>query len=601
MKQADALKILKTGCNVFLTGQAGAGKTYLLNQYIKHLHAHHIPVAITASTGIAATHMNGMTIHSWAGIGIKDSFDTTDFKRLLQREAVVERLKNAQVLIIDEVSMLHAKQLDLVDEVLRYVRVSTDSFGGLQVILSGDFFQLPPIGQKDESTKDKFAFMSRAWVSMANANPSQIKVCYLTEQYRQTDSDEQKSFGMGLNEILNEIRNQTVSTKAIHTLNATKTQAVQVNRTRLYTHNYNVDKINQTELDKLTTKAHEFVAMSMGDETLLDTLKKNIRAPEVLSLKVGAKVMFVKNNPTDNVYNGTMGEVVNFYKNTEENNIELPIVKLNDGRQLIVDFDDWSIDDEDGEALVSYSQLPLCLAWAITVHKSQGMTLEAAEIDLSKTFELGQGYVALSRLKSLQGLKLLGLNDKSLLLDEFAQLANRRFLQLSDECSAWVNELSEQDLVRLQEKFITTSSMFAGKASTKADKVSDKPNDKAKSAKPTQANTAPKSTKSSSEQTLELVLAQKTLAQIQEARSLAQGTIIEHISKLLKSGELAVSDVGYLAPDDETLALIKTAYDKLETEGEFADGVKLRPIFDELRETVPYNDIRLALAILEHS
>lgn len=485
MKQAQALEILKQGYHVFLTGQAGAGKTHLLNQYINYLHKHGVAVAITASTGIAATHMNGTTIHSWAGIGIHSDMDDKALQFLKRKDTLVERLKAVNVLIIDEVSMLHAKQLDLINKVLRYIREDPSPFGGVQVILSGDFFQLPPIGEKHESTKDKFAFMSQVWIELAhqtiNGSPA-IKVCYLSEQFRQNDDDK-----FGLNDILNQIRTQSVSQTAIETLLATKNNAIDINRTRLYTHNINVDKINQDELDKLDGKAYDFIAIAMGDKELLKALKKNARTPEILTLKKGAKVMFTKNNIQDNVFNGSMGEIVGFTKKDDD---ELPKVKLNDGRVLVVAFDNWSIDSEDGVPLASYTQIPLCLAWAITIHKSQGMTLEAAEIDLSKTFELGQGYVALSRIRNLNGLKLHGLNHKSLQLDSFAAAANRRFLNLSDECETWLNSLDRQTISDAQAKFLENN------ASKENNKYSNK-------------TTVPANEPNSIDQTLELIKQKK--------------------------------------------------------------------------------------------
>lgn len=584
MKQSTALHILKQGHSVFLTGQAGAGKTYVLNQYIRYLREHGIPVAITASTGIAATHMNGMTIHAWSGIGIKDSFEASDFRRLKDRKELVERLKSVKVLIIDEVSMLHAKQLDLVDEVLRYFRDSPKPFGGVQVIFSGDFFQLPPIGTKDETTKDKFAFMSKAWIALANTfvdgSPA-IKICYLSEQHRQVETDDT---GLTLNDILNQIRSQTVSQSAINTLLATANQPISDNHTRLYTHNTNVDKINQGELDKLDGKVHEFNALTFGEPALLETLKKNVRTPETLSLKKGAKVMFIKNNANENVYNGTLGEVVDFVKDSEGD--WLPKVQLDDNRQLIVTHETWSIDDEDGSPLASFSQIPLCLAWAITIHKSQGMTLSSAEIDLSKTFEMGQGYVALSRVRSLDGLRLLGMNQKSLLLDEFAQVANRRFLVLSGECEAWFESLSDDDKQTACDTFLNQNAIPSLTL----------PKDTLDKTKPTK----PKTTEPPSfEKTLSLVLEQKSLAEIAGSRNLAQSTIIEHIGKLIKSGQLQPDDIAYFAPDDEIINKVKTAVQTLQEQGEFADDtIKLRPIFDELRETVSFNEIRLALLFI---
>lgn len=567
MKQSQALEILKQGYHVFLTGQAGAGKTHLLNQYINYLHEHGVAVAITASTGIAATHMNGTTIHSWAGIGIHSDMDDKALQFLKRKDTLVERLKAVNVLIIDEVSMLHAKQLDLINKVLRYIREDPSPFGGVQVILSGDFFQLPPIGEKHESTKDKFAFMSQVWIELAhqsiNGSPA-IKVCYLSEQFRQNDDDK-----FGLNDILNQIRTQSVSQNAIDTLLATKNNAIDINRTRLYTHNINVDKINQDELEKLDGKAYDFIAIAMGDKELLKALKKNARTPEILTLKKGAKVMFTKNNSQDNVFNGSMGEIVGFTKKDDE---ELPKVKLNDGRVLVVAFDNWSIDSEDGVPLASYTQIPLCLAWAITIHKSQGMTLEAAEIDLSKTFELGQGYVALSRIRNLDGLKLHGLNHKSLQLDSFAAAANRRFLSLSDECENWLNNLDHQTISDAQAKFLQ--------------KNGNKHNHKTTTNEP-----------NSIDQTLALFKQNKTIAQIAKERGLATSTIIEHLGKLIKNQRLSTEAISHLAPSDTVLTQVKSALASLDYQN--SDDIKLRPIYDQLNASVDFQTLRLALIFID--
>ena len=192
MKQAKALGILKSGKNVFLTGSAGTGKTFVLNQYIDYLKECKIAVAVTASTGIAATHMNGMTIHSWAGIGIKETLTRVQLANMKTKKYLTKHLEAVKVLIIDEVSMLHQNQLALVNEVLQFFKENNMPFGGIQIVLSGDFFQLPPIGKSGESSKDKFAFMSPAWVL------AKFHVCYLTEQFRQSDNE--------LNTILNQIR-----------------------------------------------------------------------------------------------------------------------------------------------------------------------------------------------------------------------------------------------------------------------------------------------------------------------------------------------------------------------------------------------------------
>src|SRR5690606_25047113 len=299
MRQSSALDILKTGQNVFLTGSAGSGKTYTLNQYIDYLRARRVPVAVTASTGIAATHMNGTTIHSWSGIGIKDELSDRDLANLSRKQFLADRLKDTAVLIIDEISMLHAKQLNLVSQVLKYVRKNDKAFGGIQVVVAGDFFQLPPIGSKGETNREKFAFMSEAWLD------AKFHICYLSEQHRQVS--EAANGGLDLDDILNQIRRQEVSFEAIAALEATFDQDVDIKRTRLYTHNLNVNKINDKELAALDGDMMRFEATSTGDSKLVETLKKTVRTQDDLVLKVGAKVMFIKNNSELGVSNGTMG------------------------------------------------------------------------------------------------------------------------------------------------------------------------------------------------------------------------------------------------------------------------------------------------------
>ena len=435
MKQETALKLLKAGENVFLTGSAGAGKTYTLNQYINYLKARKVPVAITASTGIAATHMNGMTIHTWAGIGIKDSLSDDDLKRMKERKYLKEHLENAQVLIIDEISMLHAKQLNLVNQVLKYFKESDDAFGGIQVIVAGDFFQLPPVGKKEEQNRDKFCFMSEAWVE------AKFRVCYLTEQHRQGNDY--------LNDILNAIRSQSITQEHLHALEQTRTQDIGETFTRLYTHNMDVDSINYQHLNAIEQQGHEFMAVCDGNDKLIETLKSSVRAPEALTLKKNAKVMFVKNNFDMGYINGSLGEVIGFEEDDEHG--LLPKVQLSDGSVLLVEPETWSVENDAGKAIASFQQIPLRLAWAITIHKSQGMTLEAAEINLSHTFEKGQGYVALSRLKSLEGLRLTGFNDQALELDRLAIKADRRFQELSEEAE---QHFANTDLAAQHQAFI---------------------------------------------------------------------------------------------------------------------------------------------------
>lgn len=564
MKQDTALKLLKAGENVFLTGSAGAGKTYTLNQYIQYLKARKIPVAITASTGIAATHMNGMTIHTWAGIGIKDQLAENDLKRMKERKYLREHLEKVQVLIIDEISMLHAKQFNLVNQVLQYFKGSAEAFGGIQVVASGDFFQLPPVGKNDELNRDKFAFMSEAWVE------AKFRVCYLSEQHRQSDSV--------LDQILNAIRRQAVSDAQIQTLINTKHQQHDTEIvTRLYTHNLDVDRINEQQLDTISQKMHRFDAVLEGNEKLLETLKSSVRCPEHLILKKGAKVMFVKNNFDLGYVNGSIGEVIGFIEDEELG--MMPQVRLNDGSSIAVEAETWSIENEEGKVLASLTQIPLRLAWAITIHKSQGMTLESAEIDLARTFENGQGYVALSRLKSIEGLKLLDFNPQALVLDRLAVKADARFKELSDEAE---QHFAELDLSKQHEAFIRRTGGITN------------PNEIARLEKKLQGQKRSYSSDTLAE-TQALYEADYDIEDIASERQLTKSTVINHLSKLAKAGSI---DVERIRPDEDELEKVRKAYKKIQKRNQADDlnddgSVKLRPLVSETG--LGYEKVRVAL------
>ncbi|WP_367107142.1 AAA family ATPase [uncultured Psychrobacter sp.] len=641
MRQSSALDILKTGQNVFLTGSAGSGKTYTLNKYINYLRARRVPVAVTASTGIAATHMSGTTIHSWSGIGIKDELSERDLTNLSRKQFLADRLKDTAVLIIDEISMLHAKQLNAVNQVLKHVRKNDSAFGGMQIIVAGDFFQLPPIGSKGESNRDKFAFMSQAWLDAG------FHICYLSEQHRQVS--EAANGGLDLDDILNQIRRQEVSFEAIAALENTFDQDVDVKRTRLYTHNLNVNKINDKELAALDGEMMRFESTATGDDKLVETLKKTVRTQDELILKVGAKVMFIKNNTELGVSNGTMGELIGFaavkvddkekaqsdaFKDSEEErgstddndntNVssaskkdkskakkdkpaaqKMPVVRLNSGLEVIAEPEEWIIEDETGEVLASYNQVPLCLAWAITIHKSQGMTLDAAEIDLSRTFELGQGYVALSRLKSLAGLQLLGMNEMSLQLDPLARGADKRFLVLSDEADANYAMLDDKSMTQAHEKFILKSGGTLSKSVIDAyDNLQKRRREQAQAQqdkKQKLGNQVADKSESTLAATRLLLEESLSIAEIAQMRGLAQSTIMRHISELKRQDASLACD--HLRPDDEVMTAVGNAYVAIKVANDpndFSDdgSIKIKPIYDYLKQKVDYNTIRLALIFI---
>lgn len=441
MKQSEALDILKMGHNVLLTGFAGSGKTFLLNKYIDHLQGQGVIVGVTASTGIAATHINGRTVHSWVGMGIKKKMTKSEIKNILQKEKLARRLVNASVLIIDEISMLGHRQFDLADQICRVARKNDLPFGGMQLILSGDFFQLPPVNDANDKddVQDEFVTKSKVWGEL------NLKICYLEEQHRQSDQV--------FLEILNQIRANNVSEKIIDTLMSrlNKNVATTIIPTKLNTHKRKAELINQQELAKINSEAAEYQMWSEGPEGLVQTLKKACLAPEILTLKVGAVVIFIKNNFNQEYVNGTMGRVIGF---DEESGF--PIVETNKGKTIVANRETWTIDEYDGTALAKVSQVPLCLAWAITIHKSQGMSLEAAEIDLSEAFEFGQGYVALSRVSTLAGIKLTGLGTGALQVDEKIVALDKDFMKESEKVSRDLHKMTKKQILNKQKDFINS-------------------------------------------------------------------------------------------------------------------------------------------------
>ena len=556
MNQALALNILKSGKNVFLTGSAGAGKTHVLNQYIKYLKARKVPVAVTASTGIAATHMNGMTIHSWSGIGIKSKITRSGLVALETKKYLKKNLDKVKVLIIDEISMLHKVQIELVNTVLKHFKNSAEAFGGIQVVLSGDFFQLPPIG--DEAAKEKFAFMAPAWVEAG------LTVCYLTEQYRQSDNE--------LNHILNEIRSGMISEYSIKRLVSAQNTVLDNdwNPTKLYTHNVDVDRMNIKHLKELNGRSKSFTATTKGNEKILEVFKKSVQAAEYIELKIGAMVMFVKKNPEAGYINGSMGEVMAYSEDG------FPIVRLMNGRKITANEENWTVDNEMGRSLATYIQVPLRLAWAITVHKSQGMTLDAAEIDLSKTFEKGQGYVALSRLKELKNLKLLGFNETAIQVDRLALRADKRFQELAAEA-----KLRFASIPALEKEALDFIESCGG--ITNPDEIK-------KHGKKLKHKASKKSTY---ELTKEFVDKGWPISKIAEERGFTSGTIATHLIRL--KALYPKLDLKKYKPKAKDLKAIKTAWEKAIKAKEKGEPLKLGPIYSALKGKFSYTDIKLAM------
>ncbi len=562
MIQSQALDILKTGANVFLSGEPGAGKTYVINQYIAWLEDCGIKVAVTASTGIAATHIGGMTIHSWSGVGARDTLTQYDLDQIATREATVKRVSKAHVLVIDEISMLDGKLLDMVDVICRTIRQRSDAFGGLQVIFVGDFFQLPPVTRTGDMMR--YAFESRAWLE---ARPL---VCYLTEQHRQEDTL--------LVSLLSSIRRNEIEDDHYTLLNEQTTIAYEeIEPTRLYTHNADVDSVNAAKLAALPGRSVVYKMSGRGSKAMIEGLVKNCLSPDTLVLKEDAMVMCTKNNFEAGYVNGTLARVVGFDTDSSQS----PIIETADGRRITMTTMSWDV-IEDGKIRASIEQYPLRLAWAITVHKSQGMSLDAAEIDLSRAFVFGQGYVALSRVRSLAGLKVLGMNPNALQVDPKVLRRDAEFRSSSLAAEETFTSLPEDEQHKMVSQFVIScgGKLVDPKKVTDADRAKDARKDRSEKI-------------STYFETLQRWKNGDTIETIARDRGLAPTTIAGHLEKLAEQGELTSPDImkaiKQLHPPDNAYDLVVAA---IIEHGDEA----LKPIYEATGEQFSYGIIRLIRA-----
>jgi ATP-dependent DNA helicase PIF1 len=554
MTQENALKVLQTGVNVFLTGAPGSGKTHTIRTYIEWLRDHSIEPAITASTGVAATHIHGVTIHSWSGIGIVDNFTPYEIDRIAGKEPVAKRIQKTPILIIDEVSMLSGTILDAVDKVCRQVRGNDHAFGGMQVVLVGDFFQLPPVAGRGRQVP--FAFESEAWKLL------NIVSCYLTEQHRQDD-------GQFLS-LLGAIRSGTFDEDEAEILRERHTLVKDIPEgvSRLYTHNADVDTLNSAQLASLTSATKTFVMESTGRATLIESLKRGCLSPEKLVLKEGAIVMCTKNSSSLGYANGTLGEVIGF-----DAMDGFPIIKTLDDREIVIPPAEWVV-EEDGKVRASIRQIPLRLAWAITVHKSQGQSLDAAAMDLSRAFEYGQGYVALSRVRTLEGLHLLGWSAQALAVHPLVESHDRQFQEASETAEDYFDELAASgEREKMRDAFIKASGGKVEAVKGGRKKATSKQN--------------------TYEETLALITEGKSVEEIAAARNLTFGTICDHLEKLGASGRLTAAQLKAVAPKSllKHLETIELAFTSLGFE-------RLAPVYDQLNQKYTYDELKFARALL---
>jgi hypothetical protein len=451
--------------------------------------------------------------------------------------------------------MIDATTLDMVDLVCREVKQNGDVFGGMQVVLVGDFFQLPPISRT--GAEAHFAFEADIWKRMKPI------VCYLTEQHRQSDSNYLSVLSAIRKNNYDQMHHDHLEKRFISPSDAAAHASTV---TRLFPHNVDVDEINTRELGKLPSLPTIFTMSSKGKDSLVASLQKGCLSPERLELKIGAIVMCTKNNQQKGYVNGTLGTVTGFELGTK-----YPIIKTHQDVRIVVEPTEWIV-EENGKQKANITQVPLRLAWAITIHKSQGMSMDAAVMDLREVFEYGQGYVALSRVRTLDGLHLLGWNPRTFQVHPRILAEDSTFVRQSETARVTFGDMRPDEIETMHHNFILASGGII--AAKKVSKIKKAAGD-------------------TLETTLMLVLQGKPISLIGKERNLAPVTIFGHIEKLVANKRLAADDIMYLVDEKVKagVADIKRAFTSYDT-------TKLSPIYEHYKGRYTYDQIRLARMLI---
>lgn len=396
-EQAHALDLLRSGENVFLTGGAGSGKSFVIKELTNDLDPKSMP--ILASTGAAAVLLGGRTFHSFFGLGIMEGGPDATYERVCKDGKVMKRLSQVEGCIIDEISMIPGEALMIAEALAQKARNSKLPWGGMRMIAVGDFGQLPPVTKTGQ--KRDWCFLNRVWDSTG------FQVCQLKHNQRVQDSE--------FLDVLAEIRNGRMNQKVADFLNSrTKPHDEDHPGTRLFPRREQSENYNQKKLAEIREDELQYEAIYFGEEKFVQSLKKQSPVPETLKLKPGCRVMFLKNDTNKRWVNGTRGVLVG----EEDQHL---IVRKDYGREVKVEKMTFSLLDAEGNVRASVIQFPLILAYATTIHKSQGATLDELWCDLSALWEPGHAYVALSRLRDASGLHIVRWNPRSFIVDPLVQ------------------------------------------------------------------------------------------------------------------------------------------------------------------------------------
>jgi len=392
--QSLALDYMKRDSNVFITGSAGTGKSHLIRYYKQH---HNKRIPILSSTGVSAVILGGRTVHSFFSLGTMDEEIYVILGRIYRNPKLLARLQGLREVIIDEVSMLSGKVFDMIDAILKDIKQNDSPFGGVQLICVGDFFQIPPIDLlKDKKTPD-YAFISKSW---RNAHFVSVE---LKEPMRQSENE--------FLEVLNNIRQGVCTDRDDRFLRQHLLKQGEVfEGTRLFSKKDRVRNFNMKKLDEIQAPMQEYWTEFKGEEQHIKRMKKVLPIDDVIQLKIGALVMIRVNDNKNKEYeyvNGTMAKVYDFGYD------HIKLQKL-DGQIVSLKKHTFQMKDGEGTVICESINFPLTVAFAITSHKSQGSTIDRCIVDLNEAWNSQMIYVALSRVSSSQGLRIIGHNRRKI-------------------------------------------------------------------------------------------------------------------------------------------------------------------------------------------